>query len=255
MLFAIYLDDLLITLQKQKPDDSSYTNCLAYADDLVLITRTKEDLKRLLKTIEKWCEENSMTVNTGKGKSAIMPLGKTSEPNNEFQIHNKPIDITNTYKYIGFLITKNGKWETHINKTITKARGLLTANARFLTDKSIPVKIRLDAGKILILSTLKYGENVIKTPGRLKAKMESVQTQMNRMILGMPRSAKAAAMRLMLGLPTLDQTRKIARTKYLQKVSKLTRDRLIKQVFIRSKMETTNFEETEFRQQTRDNII
>ena len=48
LLFAIYLDDLLITLQKQKPDDSSYTNCLAYADDLVLITRTKEDLKRLL---------------------------------------------------------------------------------------------------------------------------------------------------------------------------------------------------------------
>ena len=62
----------------------------------------------MVKTIEKWCEENSMTVNTDKGKSAIMPLGKTSELNNEFQIHNKPIDITNTYKYIGFLITKNG---------------------------------------------------------------------------------------------------------------------------------------------------
>lgn len=207
----------------------------------------------MLKIIEHWCLENSMTVNTKKDKSAIMPIGKEAFKNPEFQIHGQRLHVTTRYKYIGFILTSNGSWCQHVKEKILKAQGLLMANARFLADGTIPVKIRLDAGQALVVSQLKYGENAIAVRPYLAKRMESIQTQMNRMILGMPRPAKAAAMRLMLGTPSLRILREVAAIKYLQKVSKLPANRLVKQVFDRSQM--GSYEATDLKCHSKDEMI
>ena len=46
-------------------------NSLFWADDLVLFAETKEDLERLLKTLEEFCKENELTINTKKTKCMI----------------------------------------------------------------------------------------------------------------------------------------------------------------------------------------
>ena len=210
LLFAIYLDDLLISLQKLQFENGIVANCLAYADDLLLLARTTEEMEAMLKVIEKWCDENSMAVNTNKDKSAIMPIGESADQSPGFKIHGQALEVVDTYKYIGFALTNDGKWDTHLDNKIASAKISLETNARFLADGTIPVKMRMDAGQALVLSQLKYGEAVINVPSHMVGKMESIQTKMHRMILGMPRGAKAAAMRLMLGRPTLRVTRIIA---------------------------------------------
>jgi hypothetical protein len=56
------------------------------------------------------------------------------------------------------------------------------------------------------------------------------------MILDMPRPAKAAAMRLMLGTPSLQVVTEKASIKFKQRDSKMAVDRLTRQVFDRGQM-------------------
>jgi exonuclease III len=235
LLFAIYLDDLLTSLQEVRVGEGILTSCLAYADDLLLLARTKEDLQEMLTRIENWCNVNSMRVNTKKEKSAIMPIGVHIQETPQFKIHDEPIETVSSYKYIGFTMNKDGKWGEHIEKTISKAYGLLAANSKFLRDNTLPVQTRLAAGQALVLSILKYGENVIPVSAKLAKKMESVQTSMHRAILDMPWGTKAAAMRLLLGRPTLRIIREDARIKYLQKVGCLPRERLVRQIYSKTR--------------------
>jgi hypothetical protein len=174
-------------LQRLKFSNGISTNSLAYADDLLLLVKEKEEMRKMLKVIEEWCVKNSMVVNTKAEKSAIMPVGRNANRDLEFQIDGKNLHITRKYKYIGFLLTSNGSWCQHISTKTSKAQGLLVANARFLTDRTIPVKIRLEVGQALIISQLRYGENVISIGKHLAQKAESIQTGMHRMILDMPR--------------------------------------------------------------------
>ena len=46
-------------------------NSLFWADDLILLAETKEGLDQLLKTLEEYCQENHLMINTKKTKCMI----------------------------------------------------------------------------------------------------------------------------------------------------------------------------------------
>ncbi len=74
LLFNIFLADLPPLLDKDlKITDPNYQHpsSIFWADDIVLFSKTEEGLKNMLKTMEKYCEENELTLNTEKTKCMI----------------------------------------------------------------------------------------------------------------------------------------------------------------------------------------
>ncbi len=74
ILFNIFLADLPQLLgndiQSTKPT-LHHPSCLFWADDIVLFSESEEGMHKMLKTLEKYCKENELTLNTDKTKCMI----------------------------------------------------------------------------------------------------------------------------------------------------------------------------------------
>lgn len=114
MLFNIYINELCEELNKE----NSINKAIFYADDLVLISETKKDLRIKLNKIQSWCNVNNIEIN--EAKSGI--IGST------FMVHNGGIiDEVKRYKYLGIWFDYHGMiYQDMIEIIKTKAKDIIS---------------------------------------------------------------------------------------------------------------------------------
>ena len=126
LLFNIYLNDLLQLLNNSNTDplilpNTTKLNCLLYADDLVLISTSKQGLQNCLDQLKIWCETWLMEINFKKTK--IMIFQKTNKKHKipTFSFGNETLQITQEYTYLGLKLTPNGKFTVAMKTIANKA--------------------------------------------------------------------------------------------------------------------------------------
>lgn len=80
LLFALYIGDLEDVLNKQQSGGVVIGRrvklyCLAYADDLVIIACTPNELRDMLNTLKRYADRRKLTVNTTKSKVMRFSVG------------------------------------------------------------------------------------------------------------------------------------------------------------------------------------
>ena len=112
LLFNIYLADLPDHVSDAhcnpiKGDEINHNSCIAWADDIVLLSETEEGLRCMLDTLTLYCEKNRMQINIDKTKAMIFNrTGKHIK--RSFNCGKEKMFTTNSYKYLGFVITPSG---------------------------------------------------------------------------------------------------------------------------------------------------
>ena len=111
LLFNIFLADLPQILdddiQSQNPE-LDHPSSIFWADDIVLFSDSKEGLDKMLKSMEKYCKENELTLNTDKTKCMI--FNKTGRLlRTKFYYNDELLENVRTFKYLGFLLTPSGE--------------------------------------------------------------------------------------------------------------------------------------------------
>ena len=73
LLFNIYLSDLPETLDDPQHSNKTfpYPNAIFWADDIAMFSESEKGLTKMLKTLEKYCDTNELTLNTDKTKCMI----------------------------------------------------------------------------------------------------------------------------------------------------------------------------------------
>ena len=69
LLFNLFINDLAVCIKalgKGVCLDGDIVSILLYADDIVLIAETAEDLQLMLNCLNEWCSANCMSVNASK---------------------------------------------------------------------------------------------------------------------------------------------------------------------------------------------
>ena len=229
LLFAIYVDGLLDQLQEALDAQQLNlpANALAFADDLVLLARSPEHLRLLLRIVENWCTDSSMQISVSKTK--VMPIGPNAQQDISIAVDHDILQVVQRYKYLGYLVHSTGDWSENTRHRATRGKQLIAANASFLTNNEINFDLRLTAGRTLVLSSTKYGDEWMNIPPSLQRQLESVQTSLNRTTLRLPYTTKAAAMRFLTGVSTLAFQASEAKTRFAKRMSKLWPDRLVRQ--------------------------
>ena len=116
LLFNIFLADLVPCFENEecqplKTDKSESIGCLLWADDIVLLSESGEGLQSMLQNFSVYVKENRMEINAKKTKCII--FNKTGRfLRRSFQVGEKIIFTTNTYKYLGFVMTPSGEINT-----------------------------------------------------------------------------------------------------------------------------------------------
>ena len=99
-------------MQSTKPT-INHPSSLFWADDIVLFSESEEGLRKMLKTMEKYCEDNELTLNTEKTKCMI--FNKTGKLlRTAFYYNNTKLENVRKFKYLGFLLTPSGEIKSGI---------------------------------------------------------------------------------------------------------------------------------------------
>lgn len=138
LLFNLYINDLLEEItQLETGVDIGQTSVsvIVYADDIVLLTKSAEDLQSMMETLHAWSVKNSMVVNLEKSK--VIHFHKVSKPQTTFPFmyNGEPMEVVKSYKYLGLILTETLDFNItakNVAASASRSLGLLIAKSRTL---------------------------------------------------------------------------------------------------------------------------
>ena len=84
------------------------TNCIIWADDLLLLSECETGLSQILAKLQVYCQENLLTINYEKTKCMI--FNKTGKLiHTAFYIGMRKLENVRSYKYLGIIFTPSGE--------------------------------------------------------------------------------------------------------------------------------------------------
>ncbi|CAN0013229.1 unnamed protein product, partial [Heterosigma akashiwo] len=136
---------------------------LLYADDVVLLAPSRQELQKLLTLLQSFCEDSGMRVNLKKSKVVIFkgPPTKNTVPATALKFYESVVEEVPFYKYLGVLYDEKLTFQQHVEYALLKARKASFALFKYLNsfkNMSIVLKIRLY--KTLVLSVLLYNVEI-----------------------------------------------------------------------------------------------
>ena len=165
LLFNIYLNELPTLLMSPKSDplilpDGTQLNCLLYADDLVILSKSKHGLQNCLNSLSLFCEKWMMEINLKKTKILIFQKVCRKNNNSHIYLNNRYIDIAQQYTYLGVSLTANGNFRSAQEKLKEKVLHALFAVMKYTEIKRLPLKLVNKVFDTLIPPILTYNSEV-----------------------------------------------------------------------------------------------
>ena len=107
-LFTIFIDKLIRSLNNAFPTDGflGFLNCLAFMDDLVIISTTRIGMQTKLNILNSFCCNYNMFINVDKSKFFV--INGDLQDNIPFTCGNIEIENTDNYTYLGCIFTSCG---------------------------------------------------------------------------------------------------------------------------------------------------
>ena len=123
LLFNIYIADLakkLDLIEGKVEVHDRKLNSLFWADDIIMVSKNENTLRKMLKTLEEYTNINKLEINTDKTK--IMIFNKTGRlMRRAFYINGSQLENMWSYKYLGFLLTPSVEITSGLNDLRDKA--------------------------------------------------------------------------------------------------------------------------------------
>ena len=159
--FKIFINDLpkLFKLDMCDPFllKDTFINVLMYADDIVLLSKSKIGLQNCLNILNSYCSRWKLTVNMSKSLSLVFNQRKVET----FHLGNKIIKSTDCYRYLGIEIDKYGNFKNGIKSLYNKASGALYSwSGHFNFNNNTPVNILIKLFNSTISPVALYGSEI-----------------------------------------------------------------------------------------------
>ena len=226
-LFNVFLSDLPAQFQDEdsrpaKLNDRSIGS-LFWADDIVIISETKEGLQHSLERLQEYCDSNKLKVNVGKTKCMIFNKGGRSFQKDQLFFKEKPIEITRSFSYLGFLLTPSFSIKDLLNdlyKRALKAYYKMKTCLGELFRKNVALTLKLFDS--LVKPILLYGVDVwgcFKHAFNDDNPIEKLNLKLCKDILGVKRTTSNVASRCELGRRQLHALGFRSLTKNLLRIS------------------------------------
>ena len=124
-LFSLYINDLVKTLKENGPClniDDLLLNILLYADDMVLLAESENDLQALLDILYQWCMKWRLNVNIAKTQVVHFRPSRKRCTSVVFRYGEESLLIAPCYKYLGVILDEHLNFNECV-KTLATAGG------------------------------------------------------------------------------------------------------------------------------------
>jgi hypothetical protein len=132
---------------------------ILWADDLILISESAEELQTLDNVFE-YCKRWQLLVNLSKTK--IMIINDKKHNSHIFLYNNEPLEITHKYKYLGVIFSDNSHhFQNHLTYTETVAnRTIFSLQGYFYSLNQTPPPISMKLFDTLVAPIIEYGSEI-----------------------------------------------------------------------------------------------
>ena len=232
ILFAIYINELAWTVKELEAgvqvkcrEYRVVVKLLLYADDVVLLAKSREEMEILLARMhEHWVKWRGV-VNTKK--SNVMSVGKVKP-----QTWKYGVDVLQTcqqYGYLGVTVKDTLTWGAWVVQLKAKVYASLPALKR--TVRVAGPGVASTAWLQVIRPRLEHGAEACYLPKIQVEELEQLQRKAARLILGLPRSTNNALLYGELGWMPISARRTVAQVAWLVHIRLSNDERLIKRLY------------------------
>jgi hypothetical protein len=254
VLFNCFIDELSERLRAQGYGvevGDRILHSLLYADDVVLLADSPEELQGLINVVDLFCRQWHMDINLTKSKAMIIPVhGKgTCECDCNYYLpvcdctcrgsssccsfpkwtcRERPVPIVTEYKYLGIWFTSDLKWDRHIEYMLSKARKRSATLQRLLVNNRIPGRAKLLVWMAYVRPLLDYGCEIWSCNSKATSRIESIQTRAGVLIFKLNEKTNTEAVRALMHAPSLESRRLGFRLRYFIKILSCPETRIVR---------------------------
>ena len=163
-LFNIFLNDLPAYLDNTNTDpvylSSQKLNCLMYADDLVLMSTSREGLQNCLYQLQKYCDDWKLDINVKKTKIIVFNKQGKTPPNVKFTFQSNELEIVKQTKYLGLIFSNTGAFKSAVSNLKDKGNKALFKIYKSFANTPKPIKTMIHLFDSLIKPIQTYGSDI-----------------------------------------------------------------------------------------------
>jgi len=203
VLFNIFINDLpdgldetAVTVPAGKKEDWESSDLTVsgglFADDVAALAEDINGCIQICDRISEWTTGNEMTVGIKKcGILEFLPnpseepiLTETHELCDSLRINGQRVPIVQEYRYLGLLLDGHLNRETVIEDRLKKARKAAYTMAPYLRSSVVPMSMRLQVIKAVVIPQCLYGAEVFGMVRALTNKVQSLVNTLLRWLIG-----------------------------------------------------------------------
>jgi hypothetical protein len=189
LLYSLYTADLPDSLVHEGVElghRNIIIKYLLYADDLVLLAHSPQELQRSITALEIYADQNELTVNAAKTKCLIFFRGYC--PKSSFFYKGTEIECCKRFTYLGVVLTTQLAAGEHVKHVISKCNQRIGFLFAKLPLKDIPLPVVLDIFRIYVIPILQYALPLWfpRATEEAKKRLNSVFTKFLKRWLGVP---------------------------------------------------------------------
>jgi hypothetical protein len=180
-LFILVLDVVLSGVIKEVPW------CMLFADDMVIIGETVEEVQETLERVTEALESNGLKVNRektehleGRWRGAISSEGRV-------RIQGAELNKVAQYKYLGSMVQEDGEIEREVTGRIQAGWAKFRMASGVLCDRKIPMKLKGKFYSTAVRPAMMYGSECWAIKKMQEHKMQVAEMRMLRMMCGVTR--------------------------------------------------------------------
>ena len=215
LLFNIFIDDVVDSLGSTAETpriNNLEVNSLLYADDLVILSTSPEDLQLKLNRLNEYCTKWKLNINMSKSK--VVEFNRTGKLNRhlKFYINQKMLETVNKYNYLGVMLQSSLSFTETKLALYKKALKASFKISKLTCNVELDIKLKLKMFEQMVQPICLYGAEVwapslSKYKGKIpiESKFEDLKSEKLllsycRAALGVKKNTSNAAVRGELGL-------------------------------------------------------
>ena len=195
LLFNLFINDLALYLKSLDVgiDIGDEKVCiLMYADDVVLLARSEDELQVLLNALHDWCTVNAMSINVSKSNVVHFRTDSTTRTIFTFKCGDQVIECSSTYRYLGLVLDEHLNLNTTakmVAQSASRALGLVIAKCKIAG--GVPYNVFTKLYDAIVWPVIAYGAAI--WGHREYSCISSVQNRAMRYFLGVGKYTPSAA--------------------------------------------------------------
>ena len=156
-LFILALHNAIQEIDQRGTIYTKSSQICAYADDVVIITRSEARMKQVHREVEEKTQKMGLRVNEKKTKYMIISIAQKRRQIPNLKVGDKEFETVSSFKYLGNVIDKEGRISKCVKDRTQAVNRAYAANYCMLKSKTIRRAVKIQICSTLTRQVATYG--------------------------------------------------------------------------------------------------